>query len=162
MMGEATPQSARDRLQLEFDVALETAPPADLDLEAWPALTRFVLHEEGQQGAWVVAASLVDDERIRALHRDFMGIDTATDVITFPAAGPDEPPSGGDIAISAERAAAQAPDFGLSPADETTFLLVHGLLHLCGWDDATPDDRQRMLDRGRVLLDRFSQNPADN
>ncbi len=161
-MGDATPQSAGERLQLEFDIALESPPPPDLNLDAWPQLARFVLNEEGQHGAWVVAAALVDDERIRALHRDFMGIDTATDVITFPAAGPDEPPTGGDIAISVERAAAQAPDFGFSPADETTFLLVHGLLHLCGWDDATRDDRQRMLDRGRALLDRFAKFPADS
>ncbi len=161
-MDEATPPSAGDRLQLEFDIALETAPPPDLDLDAWPRLARYVLSEEGQYGAWVVAAALVDDERIREMHRDFMGVDTATDVITFPAAGPDEPPIGGDIAISVDRARAQAPDFGLSPADETTFLLIHGLLHLCGWDDATPDDRQRMLDRGRALLDRFAQIPADS
>jgi probable rRNA maturation factor len=161
-MNDAAPQPAGDDLELEFDVALETAPPPDLDLDAWPRLARYVLGEEGQHGAWVVAAALVGDERIREMHRDFMGIDTATDVITFPAAAPDEPPSGGDIAISVDRAAAQAPDFCLSPADEATFLLVHGLLHLCGWDDATPDDRQRMLDRGRALLDRFAQIPADS
>ncbi|HEU0116348.1 MAG TPA: rRNA maturation RNase YbeY, partial [Thermomicrobiales bacterium] len=137
-------------LDLEFDVATEAPLPPGLDLAGWPRLARLVLSEERASGAWTIAVALVDDARIRALHRAFMDVDTATDVITFPAAAPGEPPSGGDIAISVERAQAQASDFGLSPAAETTFLLVHGLLHLCGWDDATPAERTRMLERGRA------------
>ncbi|HET7095354.1 MAG TPA: rRNA maturation RNase YbeY, partial [Thermomicrobiales bacterium] len=93
-------------LQLEFDVAVAAPLPPGLDLGGWPALARFVLLEEGQRGDWTVAAALMDDERIRELHRAFMGVDAATDVITFPAAAPGEPPIGGDIAISVERAAA--------------------------------------------------------
>jgi probable rRNA maturation factor len=153
---------SRPDLDLDFDVSVETPPPPGVDLAEWPRLARFVLHAEGQRGPWTVAVALVDDARIRELHRDFMGVDSATDVITFPAAEPGEAASGGDIAISVDRAREQAPDFGVSAADETTFLLVHGLLHLCGWDDATPEERSRMLDRGRALLDRFVRIPPED
>ncbi|HEU5430292.1 MAG TPA: rRNA maturation RNase YbeY [Thermomicrobiales bacterium] len=138
-------------------MAVEATLAPGLDFESWPELARFVLTEERQGGDWAIAVALVDDARIRELHRAFMGVDAATDVITFPAASPGESPSGGDIAISVERAAAQAPDFGLSPAAETTFVFVHGLLHLSGWDDATAEDRARMLERGHALLNRFDR-----
>lgn len=155
--GAASADDTQAALQLDFDVSIDAPTPPGLDLGSWPELTRFVLTEERQGGDWTVAVALVDDARIRELHRAFMGVDAATDVITFPAASPGEPPSGGDIAISVERAAAQAPDFGLSPAAETTFLFVHGLLHLSGWDDATAEDRARMLERGHALLIRFER-----
>jgi probable rRNA maturation factor len=149
-------------LQLDFDVAVEAPPPPGLELTDWPLLARFVLVEEGKRGSWTVAVALVDDARIRDLHRAFMGVDTATDVITFPAAAPGEPPSGGDIALSVERAAAQAPDFDFSAAAETTFLFVHGLLHLSGWDDTAAADRARMLERGQALLNLFDRRGPDS
>jgi probable rRNA maturation factor len=158
----ALANESRADLQLDFEVAVEAPLPPGINLDVWPRLARFVLAQEGQRGDWTVAVALVDDARIRELHRAFMGVDTATDVITFPAAAPGEPASGGDIAISVERAAAQAPDFGLSPAAETTFLLVHSLLHLAGWDDATANDRARMLERGRALLDHFERREPDS
>ena len=110
-------------------------------------------------GSWGVAGVLTDDERRRALQRDYLGVDAPTDVMTFPlgevvpglsAAG------GGDVVVSVERAQEQAAEFGNTPAQEVRFLVVHGLLHLCGWDDATDDDRARMLARQAALLAAFA------
>ena len=117
----------------------------------------FVLRAEGAAGPWAVAVALVSDDRLRALHRDFMGLDTPTDVMTFPAgdARLEADPHGGVVVVSTDRAAEQAPDYGHAPAEEIRFLVVHGLLHLCGWDDATPADPTRMLARQTSLIAAF-------
>lgn len=152
-------------LDLEVAVTVEVEPErlGGLDLERLPAFARSVLEAEGQRGAWEVALVFVSDDRLRELHRDFMGIDEVTDVMTFPLAaepqwfgGADAAPvAGGDIVISVDRAAEQGPEHGLPVADELVFLVAHGLLHLSGWDDHTPEDRAEMLRRGQDYLDRF-------
>lgn len=145
-------------LDLDLELLIETAPPTDLDLSGLERLIRFVLEAEGSRGSWAVAVVLTDDERLQLLHRDFMGIDARTDVMTFPVVDEDAPPSadrGGDVVVSVERAAAQAEEFGQTPAEEVRFLVVHGLLHLCGWDDASDAARDRMLERQATLVAAF-------
>ena len=100
---------------------------------------------------------LVDDDELRALHRDFMDIDEPTDVMTFPAGEDEEREAGGDIVISVDRAADQGPEHGHTTAHEIRFLIVHGVLHLCGWDDHTDADRAAMLERQRVILEASRQ-----
>ena len=155
MSDEKTPEHP---LALDLDLVLEAEPPPGLDLTALRNLIPFVLRAEAAIGPWTVAVALVGDEQLRELHRDFMGLDTPTDVMTFPA-GANDPGSrsgrGGDIIVSVPRAAEQAPEYGHTAADEVRFLVVHGLLHLCGWDDASDGDRARMLARQAQLLSSF-------
>jgi len=141
-------------LDLELDLVREADPGETLGDERWAALARHVLTAEGASGAWSVAVVLVDDARLQALHAEFMDVDEPTDVMTFPTGDPGAP--GGDIVVSLDRAREQAPEFGLGYADEVRFLVVHGLLHLCGWDDVTPEARARMLARGAELIATFA------
>jgi rRNA maturation RNase YbeY len=147
-----TTDSVPETLDLSFSVVREAeAPPgvADDDLES---LAVFVLSTEGATGSWQVTVALVDDARLQSLHREFMGIDTPTDIMTFPV---DESPGeiqGGELVISVDHAVTQASAWGLSPDEEIAFLVVHGLLHLCGWRDDADEQRQRMLDRQRELI----------
>jgi probable rRNA maturation factor len=147
-----TTDSVSEQLDLSFSVVREAeAPPgvADDDLES---LAVFVLSTEGATGSWEVTVALVDDARLQSLHREFMGIDTPTDIMTFPV---DESPGeiqGGELVISVDHAVTQASAWGLSPDEEIAFLVVHGLLHLCGWRDDADEQRQRMLDRQRELI----------
>ncbi len=123
-------------------------------------LVRFVLAEERQAGLWSVSVVLTDDPGLRRLHREFMGLDTETDVMTFPLTDGAPAPGdeqGGDVVVSVDRAAAQGPEHGHTTAAEVRFLVVHGLLHLCGWDDATEDQRAAMVARQAELLARFDQ-----
>ena len=69
------------------------------------------------------------------LHRRFIGIAGPTDVITF---------QHGEIFLSAETAERQAADYRTSLHDELRLYLVHGLLHLAGYDDRRPAERKRM------------------
>jgi probable rRNA maturation factor len=85
---------------------------------------------------------ITGDAEMRRLNRDFRGKDYATDVLSFPAAGP----SGragrlGDLAISIQRARAQARQFGHGAEEEIRILMLHGLLHLLGMDHETGDGR---------------------
>jgi probable rRNA maturation factor len=90
-----------------------------------------------------------------------MGERGATDVLSFPLAAQADPhfalppgrrPHLGDVVVSVQRAAEQAAegrggqtgDVRWSVADEVCLLVVHGVLHVCGWDHATPDDERRM------------------
>jgi probable rRNA maturation factor len=96
------------------------------------------------------AATLVvrctDDDELRALNRDFAAHDQATDVLAFPGDGESHV---GDIAISVERATAQAPDGG---PQELRLLAVHGLLHCRGYDHGDPEDAGKMTELTRKLL----------
>lgn len=110
-----------------------------------------------------VTVTVTDDEGIRKLNREYRDIDRATDVLSFPlldwcdGKGPlpgaeDYDPSCrrvllGDVVISAERARAQAEEFGHSFSRECGYLCVHSILHLLGYDHVDEGPR-KMLMRG--------------
>lgn len=138
---------------------VEEAPaPSDVREEDLAALAAFVLGEEGAAGQWEVAVALVDDARLQALHRDYMGEDTPTDVMTFPYEVGPTGIHGGDIIISVDHARREAGAWSHSPAEEVAFLVAHGLLHLLGWRDETLEGRQAMLARQQALFDRFQHD----
>jgi probable rRNA maturation factor len=139
----------------EVEVQVEATLPPGVDPGRLRRLVLFALDAEGQGSDWSVAVALVDDDALRGLHARFMGIDEQTDCMTFPAEGFDGEPSGGDIVISVDRAAEQGPEHGVSAAGEIDFLAVHCALHLCGWDDATDDDRAAMHLRQHEIIADF-------
>jgi probable rRNA maturation factor len=141
-------------LEQRFSLVTEVDAPPDIAEDELAALAQSVLEAEGAVGQWDVTVALVGDDRLQALHRDFMGSDTPTDIMTFPSGEANEGCSGGELAISVDHARTQAGAWGLTPADEIRFLVVHGVLHLLGWRDETDEERVRMLARQQVLFDR--------
>lgn len=104
-----------------------------------------------------LALSLVvgDDTQLRELHRQYMGDDTPTDVLSFPAddIDPDDQHRYlGDIIISYDRAQVQAASGGHSTQAELQLLAVHGVLHLLGYDHQTPEDMDDMWQRQAAIL----------
>lgn len=149
--------SALDRLDLSFSLVTEAEPPPGVTSDELEALAAFVLSSEGATGYWEITVALVDDARLQSLHRVFMGIDTPTDIMTFPADESAGENPGGELAISVDHAMTQAAEWGLTPAEEITFLAVHGLLHLLRWRDDTDQQRQRMLERQNALMETWRQ-----
>ena len=96
----------------------------------------------------------MDDAAIRDLNRTYRGVDAPTDVLAFPMRegrfGLLSPELLGDVVISAETAARQAPAGGLR--GELALLLVHGILHLVGYDHHTSAARRRMWRKQEALL----------
>jgi probable rRNA maturation factor len=101
-------------------------------------------HESAEGDLSVV---LSDDEQLQQLNRDYLGIDSATDVLSFPASETN-PESGerylGDILVSVPRASQQAAAAGHPLEAEVQLLIVHGVLHLLGYDHAEPQEKTRM------------------
>ena len=99
------------------------------------ALGRFV--EEAQRAAGLAGrldVLIAGDGELRRLNRRFRGQDRTTDVLSFPAEGTARPGVAGDIAISADQARRNAKRLGHSVSEELKVLLVHGVLHLAGYD----------------------------
>lgn len=82
-----------------------------------------------------VEVTLVSDATIARVHRDFMDIPGATDVITF---------DHGEIVISTDTARTNAVQYGRTLQEELALYIVHGLLHLNGYEDKEPADAARM------------------
>lgn len=101
-----------------------------------------------------------DDETVHTLNRTYRGVDAPTDVLAFGGTAPDfvmAPDSTaylGDVVISYPRAVEQA--IGRhTPAEELMLLVVHGVLHLLGYDHMTPQDKEVMWAKQSTILDRL-------
>src|SRR5215212_8159956 len=124
-----------------------------VDALALAALVRRVLEGEGVQAA-EVSIALVDDASSHEFNRRHLGHDWPTDVITFPLSEPGEETLVAALVVSAEMAAVTAAHAGADPNAELALYVVHGLLHLCGYDDQSADDRERIRGREAEILSR--------
>ncbi len=105
-------------------------------------------------GAAGIEVALVDDPTMARLNWRFLRHRGPTDVMTFPAGERSEDGVLGEIIISVDRAREQARRFGHPLRREVALLLVHGILHLRGYDDRTPRQAARMHARAEAILDR--------
>jgi probable rRNA maturation factor len=151
-----------------------------VDTERWVALARNVLVEEGLRGEVEMSILFVDSVSIAELNQRFLGRSGPTDVLAFPideeppdsgrspdaggprpgwvASEPEELPQLlGDVVICPEVAAANAPGHAGTVDDEMALLVVHGILHLCGYDHEDETEAEAMEARERELLDRHNR-----
>jgi probable rRNA maturation factor len=115
-----------------------------IDIKAWET---FAARAAGAIGKTNSAATIafVSDKTIRQLNRQFRGVDKATDVLSFPT-DDDDKTNLGDIAISVDTAAKQAKENGLKFDEEVAQLILHGLLHLSGYDHETDKGEMNRLE----------------
>src|SRR5688572_22423962 len=140
---------------VEVAVIRKVPTPANLTDERIVDLVSHALTEEQASGNWQVAIAFVDSMEMRMLHQQFMNDPSPTDILTFAY---DEPGAfGGDIAICVGVAEAQRVEFGKTLEEELSFLILHGILHLTGHDDATVADRAVMLARQDSLLNSWGK-----
>ena len=105
-----------------------------------------------------ISILFIGDQGIRYLNHQFRDIDLPTDVLSFPQilAGELEVPGAlvlGDVAISLETARCQSEEHGLSFEEELTLLLIHGILHLLGYDhEISRQEEDRMRNKTRELF----------
>ena len=123
---------------------------------------RTALAAEGMTAACEVDVSITDDAGIHEINREMREVDKSTDVLSFPVFDlvpgelPDEedadPCTGlvplGDMAISMEHVSAQAKEYGHSEKRELSYLVVHSVLHLLGYDHLDEGEQKRQM-RGR-------------
>ena len=105
-----------------------------------------------------VSILLTRDKDIRLLNKEFRSIDQPTDVLSFPQNQDEDPPIPGekilgDIAVSLDTAQTQANEHGLVLKEEIVLLLIHGILHLLGYDhEASEQEDQKMRSKTRELF----------
>jgi probable rRNA maturation factor len=109
----------------------------------WLDRTNEMLEAIGKAGSSVTIA-FISDRKMRDLNSQFRGIDKATDVLSFPTGQASD--DLGEIAISVETAARQAKDNGLTLNGEISQLILHGLLHLSGYDHETDNGEMNRLE----------------
>ncbi len=135
-----------------FDITVEIEPAFQtlITADRLTAIAADVLAETGVS-AGALSLVVTTDDAVRALNRDYRGVDAPTDVLSFAARDgddgfilPDAPPYLGDIIISAPTAMRQAAAMGHAATDEILLLTVHGCLHLLGYDHHTPAEKRRM------------------
>ena len=109
---------------------------------------------------------LVDNEKIHELNKTYRGIDRPTDVISFAYEDNEEKKNEdfrvlGEIFISIPKMKEQAKEYGHSEERELCFLLVHGLLHLLGYDHQTKEDEVVMFGKQEVVLNEFEETKKE-
>lgn len=160
---------------MNCEIICETDSLKEIDCEE---LSRRVvaaaLEQEGCPYEAQVSITITDAESVRVLNRTYRGIDSATDVLSFPMLDLSSPadltdiqedeyfdcfdPSTGelmlgDIVINAERVYSQAGEYGHSVTREFAFLVAHSMLHLLGYDHIEEEDRILMEERQRLLME---------
>ncbi len=158
--------------------AADEQSAVSIDLARWVDLARGALVDEGVRALAEVSLLFVDEDTMSELNGQFMGKVGPTDVLSFPidddpmptgrvpdagSSGPGDPPEPeipqlvGDIVICPTVAARNAVDHECSLDDELALLVVHGVLHLLGWDHMVDAEAERMEARERELLARHYQ-----
>jgi probable rRNA maturation factor len=114
-----------------------------------PLITRVVratLKKAGYERS-AVSLSIVDNREIRQLNRQYLGRNEVTDVISFPLSSPADPPGDnliGEVVVSAQKALQEAHRRKLHPQSELLLYIIHGVLHLIGYDDTKLVARLKM------------------
>ncbi|MFO0817508.1 MAG: rRNA maturation RNase YbeY [Pirellulales bacterium] len=120
---------------------------------------RAILKGEGVERG-EVSIAIVDDPTIHRLNRQYLAHDYPTDVLSFVLDSSDEPRSlEGEVIVSADTAIRSAESYGWQAEDELLLYVVHGTLHLAGYDDLEPDLQRQMRDRERHYLAQFGLTP---
>ncbi len=134
--------------------------------KAWVRkIVRQVLKAEELAYPYDVSLVFTDDEKVKRLNRDYRGVDEPTDVLAFyllPHRQFDSsfvlPPDGitrlGEVVVSYPQATVQAKQQGHSTERELALLVIHGILHLLGYDHEEPDREEEMRTREKELLEK--------
>ena len=146
-----------------------TEDRTEVDLDALSELFAAALHREGISSQAEASLTLLDPTEIAQLKQQYLdGDGSATDVLSFPMDGaicPEESAGGsstwmvGDLLLCPQVAAAQAPEHAGNLDDELALLVIHGTLHLLGWDHAEKEERNLMWQRERELFEALRGGP---
>lgn len=167
---------------MTLNIEKEYERKLDVDFEAVArAVAELILEEEHCPYEAQVNILLTSDKGIREINRICREIDSATDVLSFPAlvykrpadyswaeeneADCFDPESGelmlGDIVVSLDKVEEQAEKYGHSEKREYAFLIAHSMLHLCGYDHETEDERAAMEGRQSEILNALNIRRED-
>src|SRR5215475_1109220 len=126
-----------------------------IDYRRMREVVRAVLEGEHRPDA-EISLAFVDNTTIHRLNQRYLQHDEPTDVLSFPLSEPNAAKLAGELVIGAEVAKAQAENRGHDIEAELALYVIHGLLHLCGHDDKTPERAAAMRKQERRYLAELS------
>jgi probable rRNA maturation factor len=152
-------------MNLVIDFIDETNQVTEDVIEKMEQLLTFAASVEQVEEGCEVSVTFVSNDKIQMINREYREKDQPTDVISFAMEelgegemelmGLDMPRVLGDIIISVQKAEEQAIEYGHSFFRELGFLMVHGFLHLLGYDHGTEEEEEKMFTKQREILDEF-------
>lgn len=144
---------------MEIEVFNETNEKLDTEIKELKELLENICRDEKLDNV-VFNVIIIDNTKIKEINRTYRGIDCETDVISF--ALEDDKTFNfedvrilGDIYISIDKVRSQSEEYGHSFKRELSFLAVHGLLHLLGYDHMTKEDEEVMFKKQEEVLSRY-------
>ena len=137
-----------------ISVDLHNKSKIDLDQESIRGLLELVLSDNKHQTA-EINIIITDDDSLRLMKKEYFDQDVYTDIIAFNI---DEDPFEGELYISHDRVSDNAKKFDQTFEGELKRILIHGTLHLCGFDDQTKEDKLKMTSMEENYLKKFSGN----
>lgn len=145
--------------ELELDLAYDDGVSCALAEGVLERTIALVLDQEGVDRPCGVSLSVVSDDHMHELNRSWREVDRPTDVLSLECERPDDPDLApgepcelGDVVLAPAYIARQATSFGTTAADETRLLLVHGILHLLGYDHLEDEEAEAMEAREDYLV----------
>jgi probable rRNA maturation factor len=149
----------------EVEIFVEEKLRGLVDEDWAKRIAQTVLKAEEVAPPYEVSLVFTDSETVRRLNRDYRGVDEPTDVLAFYMLSQNEadssfalPPDGvtrlGEVIISYPQAVEQASEQGHSSERELALLIIHGILHLLGYDHEEVEEESKMRERERELLER--------
>ena len=145
------PPSAELTLELDLQIACDSAPglPSQAQFQCWAAAALTGRRQEAE-----LSIRLVDEAESQSLNRDYRGKDKPTNVLSFPAELPAELelPLLGDLVVCRQVVEREAAEQNKAAHDHWAHMIIHGTLHLLGFDHIDDDDAERMETLEIVLL----------
>lgn len=140
--------SSRRGIEIDFSNRQDVLP---VPIDRWRRLLDLVLASANLSRA-ELSIAIVDDTEMHQLNRQYLDHDYPTDVLSFVLERTDDWLAG-EIIVSSETALQQAAEYDWTPEDELTLYVLHGSLHLIGYDDKDPVDRAAMRARENHFLE---------
>jgi len=159
--GQSAPAEPTDE---QVSIQVDEIFAVDVDAADLARAALMALQSVGQPGSEVTVV-ITGDAEVQALNRQFRGVDAPTDVLSFPAqesaagfvSAPEVSNYLGDVVIALPFTLRQAGEVRHSLAEELRLLVVHGVLHLAGYDHAEPDEEAAMWARQDAILASLQQ-----
>ena len=150
----------------EVEISIEEEFKGLVDKDWARKIAQQVIKAENVTPPYEVSIVFTDSETVQELNRDYRGVDEPTDVIAFQMLPQKEtestfilPPDGvtrlGEVIISYPQAVEQSREQGHSVDKELALLIIHGMLHLLGYDHEQPEEGKRMRGREKELLGKY-------
>ena len=143
--------------QITADILIEYEVDEGMIPRLEQAIKHTILHQK-QEVPVELSLVLEGDEAVQALNKQYRGYDKTTDILSFESdmpAMPNIPTYLGDMIISVPQATRQSTHFGHPLADEMVLLVVHGTLHLLGYDHATEEEEAEMWAVQKEILEQL-------